>query len=600
MKKLRAILCIVLALSMVLVFAACSKDSNSGSGTESGKSGGAKIVKEDATSASAGKPNSSAGISSGSSDSSSSDSETTAPASAPEGTADVPADQLPDPNMTSTALHMFSNLEEYYNRPHEIEKGSSIRLLATNDVPAYTPWNATAETWMLPNVYEGLLWSYMGQVTDIRPLIAESYTVSDDYLTWTFKIREGIKFTDGTVCDAPAIEKAWDFYNQASPASFNNVHLVEWKATGDYEFVARLSSPCSYFANTVTRLYILSPTAMEQYGVNDNRSAIGTAPYYISSYTTGVEFIFTANPDYYYYDRMPVIETVHFSIINDNTTKLMAMVNGDIDGYAFRALESYYYLMEHDFDGTLLMSNGNCDPLFLNPKTVPEFMHFEVRKAMNRFIDFEGINNLMYDGMGLVQKSMWTVGSSGEVPFDGFYYDPDEGLELMAQAGIDPKSMTFAAKIIDTAGDFFVTIQGQLDKVGIKMDVEPLEPEANFTFLKNGDWTITCGNSGYADSSPYGPWTFILLPEHLIRECWQDLYDPELYDKMKEEYNAMTSAPTWDEMLEHCHQLTKYQQEDFAGQNGIQPPHFAAYSKDVKDIVIITENHVLLLYYLYY
>ncbi|MBR2520580.1 MAG: ABC transporter substrate-binding protein [Oscillospiraceae bacterium] len=582
MKKLKAILCIVLALSMVLVFAACAKDSGSG---DSGK-------KDDAGSSGS----SSTQTDSGNSDSGSGSSASVAPA---EDTSNIPQDQLPDPNMTSTALHMFSSLDEYYNRPHELVPGSSVHLLATNDVPSQVPWNATAETWMLPNIYEGLAYTYMGQVNDVRPLIAESYTHSDDYLTWTFQIRDGIKFSDGTVCDAPAVAKSWGFYQEASPTSFNNVNIVSYEATSDKEFVVYLSAPCSYFEVSLQTMYILSPTALEQYGINDNRSAIGTGPYYIDSYTAGVEFVFKARPDYYYYDRMPVIETVICSIINDATTKLMALANGEIDGYTFRALESYYYLIDNDFDGSLLISNGNADPVFLNAKTVPEFCHHEVREAMSRFIDFNAINDLLYDGMGLVQTSMWTVGSSGEVPFDGYYYNEAEGLELMAQAGVDPKSMSFVAKIIDTGKDLFVTIQGQLDKVGMSMEVQPLEPEANFTFLKNGDWTLTSGNSGYSDARPYLAWTYILLPEHLIKECWQDLYDPDLYEKMKDEYYAMTSAPTWEEMLDHAHRLTTYEQEDFGCLNGIQVPFFGAYSKNVKDVVFITENHTLPWYYLY-
>ena len=144
MKKLRSLLCIVLAISMVLVFAACSKD---GGGSDTGKSGGANIVKEDATADSAGKPNS--GSSGGSSSTDSGKTETkdedsgktdAAPA---EDTAGIPEDQLPDPNIKSTALHMFSNVDEYLNRPHEIQKGSSITLLCS-DVPSYVPWNSTA------------------------------------------------------------------------------------------------------------------------------------------------------------------------------------------------------------------------------------------------------------------------------------------------------------------------------------------------------------------------------------------------------------------------------------------------------------------------
>jgi len=219
---------------------------------------------------------------------------------------------------------------------------------------------------------------------------------------------------------------------------------------------------------------------------------------------------------------------------------------------------------------------------------------------MNRFIDFAALNTIMYDDMGLIQDSLWSVDSSGAVPWpEGFYYDPDEGLELMAQAGVDPNEMSFEAKIIDSSGDFFVTIQGQLAKVGITMEVQPLEPEANFTFLMNGDYTITAGNSGYADSAPYGPWTFILLPEHLIKEVWTDLYDPDLYAQMCDEYYAMTSAPLWDEMLEHCRNLTDMLQRDYGAMPGIQAPYFAAFNKEIKDIVIISENHSLLWFYLY-
>ena len=589
MKKFRAILCIVLALSMVLVFAACAKD---GGSTDSG-------TKTD-TSTDSGSKTDSGSSSSTPADSGKTDTTTPEESSAPvEVPADIPQDQLPDPNIQSTALHMFASLDEYFNRPHEIVPGSSIHLLATNDVPSQLPWNATAEVWLLPNIYEGLAWTYMGQTSDVRPLIAESYTVSEDYLTWTFQIRDGIKFADGTVCDAPAVAKSWSIFKETSPASFSNVNVESFEATSDKEFVVHLSAPCSYFEISLQTLYVLSPTALEQYGPNDNRAAIGTGPYYINSYTAGVEFTFKANPDYYYYDRMPVIENVTCSIINDATTKLMAMVNGDIDGYAFSAIESYYYLTEHDFNGTMLMSQGNCSPNFLNAKTVPEFCFHEVREAMSRFIDWDAINGLMYDNMGLVQTSLWSVGSSGEVPFDGYHYNEAEGLELMAKAGVDPKSMNFPVKIIDSSGDLFVTIQGQLNKVGIQIEVQPLEPEANFTFMMNGDWTITAGNSGYSDARPYLAWTFILLPEHLIKECWQDVYDPELYEKMKDEYYAMTSAPTWDEMMVHCKQLTVYEQEDYGALNGIQAPYFAAFAPYVKDVVIITENHSVLWYYLY-
>jgi len=367
------------------------------------------------------------------------------------------------------------------------------------------------------------------------------------------------------------------------------------------ELTLTLSAPCPYFENSLAELYIVSPTAMEQYGANDNRAAIGTAPYYVESYNSGVGFILKANPEYYLYERKPVIETVEAKIIGDENTKLMAMLNGELDIYTFGAVESFYNLQDYGYEGILLQGNGNSSPLFFNAKMVPEFEIYEVRKAMNRFIDLEGINQIMYDGMGLVQTSLWTIGSSGEVPWpEGFYYDFDEGMALMNEAGIDPASMHFNAKIIESGADLFVTIQGHLAKAGITMEVEPLEAAANFTFLMNGEWTITAGNSGYMDSAPYGPWNFILKPEHLIKEVWCDIYDPELYQLMLDTHAKMSSALTWDEMLVHCRELTRLEQEDYGAMPGVQGTYFAAINPELKGVTFITENHAIQMYYMYY
>jgi len=516
-----------------------------------------------------------------------------------EETPDAPAVDSPDAGLQEEPLIMINDVDEVLNRPREIQPGTSLTF-HSNDVPAYTPWNATAEVWLLPNIYEGLVYTYMSKTDDIRPLIATEWEASEDLLTWTFQIREGVKFTDGTVCDANAIASAWDYFFEASPANFNNVNIGSWEATGDYEFVVHMKDTCAYIESSFTQLYILSPTALAQYGVNDNRSAVSTAPYYVDSYTAGVEFVFKANPDYYLIDRMPVIETINYKIILDDNTKLMAMLNGDLDAYTFSSVESYYNLQDYQFDGTLMQGHGNCNPLLLNAKTVPEFCIYEIRKAMNRLIDLEAINTILYDDMGLIQTSLWTVGSAGEVPWpEGFYYDQAEGLELFAQAGVDPNEFQFEAKVIDTGADFFVTIQGQLAKVGITMDVLPLEAEANFTFMMNGDYTITVGNAGYSDAKPYLAWTFILLPEHLIKEVWSDIYDPELYEEMCNEFYAMTSSATWDEMMGHADNLTIMLQEDYGAIPGIQSPYFAAFNKDIKGIILVTENHTLLWHYLY-
>jgi len=555
MKTARSILCILLVAATVLVFCACSRNGE-----------------EDEAPGTTGNP--------------------------AEQTAAAKPEAEPAEKVESRADYVISNVDEYLNRPRELQPGSKVTLICS-DVPSQLPWNCTPEGWLTYNCYEGLLYIHNGVVTDIRGCVAESWEHSEDYLTWTFRIRDGVKFADGTVCDAPAIAKSYDYYNEVSPATFSGLNMKSWEATSEKELIVHMSGPCAYLESALPRLYIVSPTAMETYGVNDNKAAVGTAPYYIESYTSGVGFTFKANPYYNFEEKMPCIETVRLNIINDENTRLMALLNGDIDGFQFSSVETYYNLKDNGFDGTFIQSYGNADPFWLNARKVPEFRIFEVRKAINRFLDMNAVNTLMFDDLGLVQDSLWCVGSSGSVPSDQFYYDEAEGLELMAAAGVDPNSMSFAAKIIDSGADLFVTIAGQLGKVGITMEIEPLEPEANFTFLMNGEWPITCGNSGYGDTYPYLPWTFILKPEHLIKECWQDIYDPGLYQKMLDEFDAMVNSLTWDDMLKHCTQLTKYCQDDFGAFPGIQRPWFAAYNKDLKSLVFSTENHYLLLYYMY-
>ena len=125
---------------------------------------------------------------------------------------------------------------------------------------------------------------------------------------------------------------------------------------------------------------------------------------------------------------MPCIETVRLNIINDENTRLMALLNGDIDGFQFSSVETYYNLKDNGFDGTFIQSYGNADPFWLNARKVPEFRIFEVRKAINRFLDMNAVNTLMFDDLGLVQDSSgaWVSGSCRLTSS----HDEAEGLEL--------------------------------------------------------------------------------------------------------------------------------------------------------------------------
>ena len=362
----------------------------------------------------------------------------------------------PDLGLEADNFTVVNNVDEVLSRPHKIQPGTEI-VTAGYDVSMYLPWTSSFGDDMFANIYEGLVYCYMGKGDDVRPLIAESWSVSDDYLTWTFKIRKGIKFTDGTVCDAAAVAEAWEYYHFYYSPVFTDLNIERWEAAGD-ELVVYLSEPCVCFESMVGRIYIVSPTALKLWGDTDNRAAVGTAPYYVSEYITaprkgygynpGVEFIFKANPDYYLYERMPVIETVRTKIFYSQDERVQAVIDGEVDFCVFTTADAYKTLVENGYDGEWIYTSSSPAPLFLNAGKVSEFQIFEVRKAINRFTDLDALNDALYGGMGVVQQSIWSAGSSGEVPWpEGFYYDEAEGLELMAAAGIAPEELSFELKI---------------------------------------------------------------------------------------------------------------------------------------------------------
>ena len=501
----------------------------------------------------------------------------------------------------NTASVVISNTAQLEGHPKAIQEGSRLSYAIKNDIHSCLPWNASSEIWLLRNIYEGLLMAEMNDLDDLKGCIAQSWSHSENYMVWTFDIRRGVYFTDGTVCDAYAIEKSWHHHREASPSTFTSHNISSWEATGEYEFTVYMAAPCAYFETALagTTLLIVSPPALELYGVNDERACVGTAPYYISEHVGGSHFTLSANPNYYLEEKMPAIETLNFRIFTDETLTLLALINDEIDGATLSNPESYHNLMENGYDGTLIATLSDTAPLWFNAKTVEAFRIYEVRNAICRFIDFEAINDLIYNGYGDNPSSIWAADTPGYVHSDDFYYSPDVGNKLLAGVGLSADDISFTSTIYEDAKEQFIAIQNYLGKQGINMEVSVIDAGTNYTYLQSGDWSITIGAVGYRGASPYLPWTYILRPDASIRHIWCDVYDPGLYQKMLDEYDMMSTAETWDEMLAHCKNITALVQSDFGAVPGIQKPDFLVMSSRIKNAVYYTESHALMCWYLY-
>ena len=166
--------------------------------------------------------------------------------------------------------------------------------------------------------------------------LAESWDISDDGKTYTFHIRDGVKFSDGEVCDANAIKANFDAIienkDRHTWVEMMNL-LVGVSAPDDKTFVIELSEPYYPLLTElgVTRPFaMISPKAMKDGSTKDGVNAyIGTGPYVLTDFVTDEYAVFEANENYW--GEQPKIKKITVKVIPDNQTRILALEKGEID-----------------------------------------------------------------------------------------------------------------------------------------------------------------------------------------------------------------------------------------------------------------------------
>ena len=166
--------------------------------------------------------------------------------------------------------------------------------------------------------------------------LAESWDITDDGRTYTFHIRDGVKFSDGEVCDANAIKANFDaiIENKDRHTWLEMMNLlVGVSAPDDKTFVIELSEPYHPLLTElgVTRPFaMISPKAMKDGSTKDGVNAyIGTGPYVLTDFVTDEYAVFEANENYW--GEQPKIKKITVKVIPDNQTRILALEKGEID-----------------------------------------------------------------------------------------------------------------------------------------------------------------------------------------------------------------------------------------------------------------------------
>lgn len=363
---------------------------------------------------------------------------------------------------------------------------ASTAVLAVASSASVTTWDPIAsfstEAMYMGNLYEPLLWrNPAGSEEEYTPALATDWSVSEDGLTWTFNIREGVTFHTGETVDAAAVKLSLDAARERSGASFIWAPVESIETPAEHQVVFKLSypAPVDLIASSTYGAWIVAPSALEAVASDEKyfESGIdaGTGPYTLESYTPGEKVVLEKFDEYWNADQAAVYETVDLAITADAVTAQQMLTAGEVKYSTQIPLENIGSF-EDNPDYEVKVSKSPFNFLAFFNTTRPPLDNPDVRRALSYAIPYEDIIEVGAQGYGSQSRGPVPDGifpHSTDVP--QYTQDLDKARELLAAAGHPDGgfelTLTYASE--NAAEKRFVPlIKDALAKVGVEVKVK--------------------------------------------------------------------------------------------------------------------------------
>jgi peptide/nickel transport system substrate-binding protein len=332
---------------------------------------------------------------------------------------------------------------------------------------------------VMQNIYDGLV--EIDQTGTVQPALATEWTISDDNLRWTFTLREGVTFHDGTPFNAEAV--VFNFNRILDPAN-ELATLGQWEpliesvtAKGEYELEIATKLPAGGLLNLLASGYggIASPTAIESFGADFGRNPVGTGPFVFDAWEQGQRIVVKRNPDYW--GGAPAIDELEFRLIVEDSSRILALEAGDVDVISNVSAQNIPLLRDNT---ALVVVQQPTYRLFYWAFncTKPVFQGKAVRQAFNFLIDRQLLVDVVLQGVGIPADAPIPPTVAGYEPLTNYTYDPEKGMAMLAEAGF-PADWAGVAYL--TEGRYYMdrqvgeAIQGMLAEAGVNVTTEVLE-----------------------------------------------------------------------------------------------------------------------------
>ena len=373
----------------------------------------------------------------------------------------------------------------------DLVNGGSLtyaRQMETQTLDPLNIRNGNGDIFAVGLIYQGLVRYDPAGGTDIVPGAAESWEVSDDGMTYTFKLRPDLKFSNGDPVTVEDVKFSLDLFGNPETNPVMSVLTTGYESSeiiDESTFQVNLSTPVPAFLDNISTFAasILPEALVTEQGEAFWNDPVGIGPFMVEEFVSGSRVAFVRNPNYWE-EGLPHLDAVTFNFATDGNSRLLSLTSGDVqiaDGIAPSQIETV------TGNDELILENFPTPAsimIFPNHKR-PELADQNVRLAMMHALDRNAINDQIFAGLGTVPNSVMQAlkydATDEELP--PIPFDLEQAKEYMA-ASEYPDG--FSVTLEYPAGtDYFnqlgLLIQQQLAAIGIEVELLRQDPSTLIT-----------------------------------------------------------------------------------------------------------------------
>jgi peptide/nickel transport system substrate-binding protein/oligopeptide transport system substrate-binding protein len=374
--------------------------------------------------------------------------------------------------------------------------GGEIVITYKDDVATLDP--AIGYDWqnwsMIKSLFDGLM-DYEAGTTTLRPDLAESYEISPDGQTFTFKLLKGVKFHNGREMTAEDVKYSIDRVVNPTTQSpgqgfFGSIKGYEEAAAGKADGLSgitvvnpltvkfELTRPDATFLHVmaINFSHVVPKEEVEKYGADFGKNPVGTGAFKLAEWTLGQRVVFAKNPDYWN-KGLPYLDKITFEIGQEPIVALLRLQKGEIDVPGDGIPPAKFQEVMNDPDQKArVVEGGQLHTGYVTMNVnIPPFDNVKVRQAVNMAINKDRIVQLINNRAVPANQPLPPSMPGYAKDYKGYPYDAAKAKELLAEAG-HAEGFETDLYVMNTDPNPRIAqgIQQDLAAIGIKANIQAL------------------------------------------------------------------------------------------------------------------------------